>query len=392
MRSKRGSEVGPRLLLLTAYGEKMMENKSQQEDQPTFTPRGRREEKKGSLSRWLAWIFGILFVVSVGINIILAIVLAVDMVSAIEKLMKVTPKEKDYREVFVSGTPESMNKILLVPIEGLLMDESEGWFMPAGESLISSLRKKLDQAANDNAIKAVILEVNSPGGSITTSELIRHELARFKKKRRDVQIVGLMKDVAASGGYYIMMPCDYIIAHETSITGSIGVISKFINVEGLCEKIGVKFFTIQSRERKDMGSPFREMTPEERQLFKAIVDEMYEKFLKVVEEGRKGKLTRKEILDLADGMVYTGKQALEKKLVDEIGFFDNAVEKAMELARLANAKVIKYSRPHSPLEWLFWSGAKARSASILPTYRDVLRQTSPKFMYLWWPVETTSHR
>ncbi len=194
----------------------------------------------------------------------------------------------------------------------------------------------------------------------------------------------LMQHVAASGGYYISAPADYIMAHKTSITGSIGVISQFLNVEKLFQKIGVEMTTIKSEELKDIGSPYRPMTEKEQALFKKIIDEMYEQFITVVSEGRKDKLSRAEIRKLANGMVYTGQQALELKLVDELGYWADAVNKTKELAQLSDARVVEYiKKPIGFFELLSMNRSAPAPQFKFPEYLDLLKGKVPKFMYLW---------
>jgi protease-4 len=225
----------------------------------------------------------------------------------------------------------------------------------------------LDQAAQDPNVRAVVLRVESPGGSVVASNEIYRALLAFDKP-----IVVSMGDLAASGGYYISCAAQHIVANPDTLTGSIGVISEFPNVAGLLEKVGVEVIVIASGPSKDLGSPYREMTAEERALWAGIIQEVYDGFVQVVAEGRD--LPVEQVRELADGRVYTGRQALEVGLVDELGTLDDAVARAAELGGIAGTpQVIELTPPQtlyellmgfqsrgslpSPEEWLNWGSA-----------------------------------
>jgi len=220
----------------------------------------------------------------------------------------------------------------------------------------------LKQAAADPAIKAVVVRVNSPGGSVVASDEIYHSFSEFEKP-----IVIWMGEMAASGGYYIACGGDYIFAHPDTLTGSIGVISQFINVEELLDEIGVDVVVITSGPHKDFGSLFREMTEEEQALWKKITDEIYQGFVELVAQARDMPL--EVVRELADGSVYTGRQALELGLVDEVGTPDDAIAKAAELGGIeGEPRVIELKTTPTFLETLY--GFQARSA--MPTLTEIL--------------------
>lgn len=220
----------------------------------------------------------------------------------------------------------------------------------------------LEQAAADPAIKAVVVRVNSPGGSVVASDEIYHALLEFEKP-----IVIWMGEMAASGGYYISCGGDYVFAHPDTLTGSIGVISQFINAEELLDEIGVDVVVITSGPRKDMGSLFREMTEEEQALWQEVTDEIYDSFVEIVAQARS--LPLEEVRELANGRVYTGRQALKLGLVDEVGMLDNAIAKAAELGGIeGEPEVIELKPTPSFFEALY--SFQARSA--MPTLNEVL--------------------
>ena len=186
-----------------------------------------------------------------------------------------------------------------------------------------------------------MLRIDSGGGSAFASEIIRREVELTRKAGKPE--VASMGSVAASGGYYIAYACDYIIAHPSTITGSIGVISIFPNLEELFSKIGVRVNIIKSGEMKDSGSAFRDMTEQEKKVFQDVVDELYLKFLAVVHQKRKDSLSLDELKKIADGRIYTASQAHELQLIDEIGYFDTALKKALSLSSLKKANVVAYT-------------------------------------------------
>ncbi|MCX6577302.1 MAG: signal peptide peptidase SppA, partial [Candidatus Aminicenantes bacterium] len=195
---------------------------------------------------------------------------------------------------------------------------------------------------------------------------------------------GLMMSVAASGGYYIASACDTIIAHPSTITGSIGVISIFPSVESLFDKIGVKMNIIKSGGMKDAGSPFRSMTEDEKKSFQTIIDEYYGDFLNVIVAGRKNKMTLEELRPLADGRVYTARQALSLKLIDGVGYFDAALKKALAMAKLGEAKVVAYTYYPKTKTNIYAAGLK--EIKVLETSLESwLPRLKSGFYYLWLP-------
>ena len=218
------------------------------------------------------------------------------------------------------------------------------------------------EQATDPAVKAVVVRVNSGGGSVVASDEIYHALLAFEKP-----VVVWMGEVAASGGYYIACGGDHVFAHPDTLTGSIGVISQFLNVEELLDEIGVDVVVITSGPRKDIGSPYREMTEEEQALWREITDEIYEGFVEVVAESRE--LPLEQVRELADGRIYTGRQALELGLVDDVGTLDDAITKAAELGGIEGAPRVIELRPTPSLRDLFY-GVQTRST--MPTLEELL--------------------
>lgn len=291
---------------------------------------------------------------------------------------------KPLQEKFLDGDAEAEEKILVINIKGPIMSNSEGGLFAPMSDVVSDTLAALEKAEEDPDVKAIVLHVDSPGGTITACEQILDRIKRFRKAREDVPIIAFLGSVAASGGYYVSAHADLIMCHATTITGSIGVIFQLFNVEGLFEKIGLKSVTIKSADKKDIGSGLRQMTEEERQLLHRILMEMYDRFITVVDEGRKN-LDREEVLNLADGSIFTGTQAVENGLVDKVGFLKDAIEEAMRLSRIGRAKVIEYQRRATMLDLLMMKIEQhtVSKASIVGGLKRLIDERTPRFMYLW---------
>jgi protease-4 len=285
------------------------------------------------------------------------------------------------REEQVSGTGKA--KVVLVELAGLITSQDEDGLFDR-PSQVAYLKEALSKAADDKKVKAVILKINSPGGTVTASDVIYHELRAFREKHK-IPVIASIMDVGASGGYYVAAAADKIVAHPSSVTGSLGVIMLTINAKGLLEKVGVETAAITSGTRKDMGSPFRAMTDDERGIFQAVVDSYYNRFLAVIKDSRRN-LSGEEVRKLADGRIYTGEQAKAHGLVDSIGYLDDAIELAKRQAGLTDARVVVY-RKSGEYKNNIYSRLFGGMPNALVTL-DLLalvRVSSPQFMYLWMP-------
>lgn len=294
--------------------------------------------------------------------------------------LSATPEGK--RQIFetvVEGKGE--DKIAIVPIKGLLTNESGDGLFLERDSIVETVKQDLEQATQDSQVKAILLEVDSPGGGITASDVIYNRIMKFKADTQK-KVVVYMGDIAASGGYYISSAADAIVAHPTTITGSIGVIMPLINVAELINRYGIKDNSIASGTMKEIGSPFKPMTQEEADILKDIINELYMQFVKVVSTGRN--LDIETVKKLADGRIYTGKQAVEKGLVDQLGYLEDAIHVTKKLSGLSEATIVRYEKP-SGLAGIF--GLMSRKFFQNNTIRlDISHfheQDSIKPMYLW---------
>src|SRR5437016_969716 len=306
-----------------------------------------RAPRKGS-SGWLK------------VAVALSILLVISVLGNVQYLLhglasrtKVGRQAHSHLEEVTFENNHSKNKIALLDISGIIT--SEAWDR-SGNNLVDLISDELRLAGEDNAVKAVVLRVDSPGGEVLASDEIYRAIADFQKDHKK-PVVASMGGLAASGGYYVSAPCQWIVANELSITGSIGVIMHSYNYRGLLNKVGVRPEVFKSGKFKDMLSGEKnedEVLPEEKQMVQALIDETFERFKKVVAEGRKraneqnggeGRKLADDWGDYADGRVLSGRQAYELGFVDELGNFDTAVERARDLAKISNANLVQYERP-----------------------------------------------
>ncbi|MHC4696432.1 MAG: signal peptide peptidase SppA [Planctomycetota bacterium] len=279
------------------------------------------------------------------------------------------------------------DKIAVIDVSGVIRNSPGGAFFSQGEHPVSLLLEQLDKARRDRKVKAVILRINSPGGTAVASELMHDEIKHFKKKTGK-PVVAVMMDVAASGGYYIACACDEIVAQPSTVTGSIGVVMQMFDLTGTMKLIGVEGDAITSGTYKDAGSPLRAMRTEERELFQTIVNDMHDRFIGVVAKGRP-QLDEEAVRSLADGRIYTAGQALELGLIDRITTIRQTIRATKKRVGSKKVRVVAYHRPVAHRPNYYASAPLSPSGDInlinvdLPTWLD---RTTPQFMYLWYPL------
>lgn len=255
---------------------------------------------------------------------------------------KAKPADLDLSKI-AGMVPSSKDAVAVVPVYGGIYQGSSPHSWDKGSGQIA---RKIDKLAARKEVKAILLDINSPGGTVSAVQEINAAIHRARNEHKK-PVVAVMGDVAASGGYYIAAACDKVVAHPGTITGSIGVIFNGANVEGLMKKIGYESQVIKSGKFKDIGSMAREMTAEERRLLQAMIDDSYDQFVAVVSTGR-GIPVDKLRADIADGRIFTGRQALEVNLVDALGDTQTALDMAGELAKIGkNPRVIRDTDPFS---------------------------------------------
>lgn len=292
---------------------------------------------------------------------------------------------KPLKEHIVAGRGRA--KIVLVDVARVISNESESGALGIGsrESLAARVDAELEQAAKDHRVRGLIVRINSPGGTVTASDVLYHQLMRFKNERR-VPVVAQLMDVATSGGYYAALAADEIIAHPTSVTGSVGVLFQGVSLEGLLGKVGIANQTIKSGDKKDIGSPLRAMTAEERALLEQLLADMRTRFLALVRE-RRPRVTDAAEAVIADGRILSASQALDLGMIDAIGYLDEALERVKARAGLSEARLVLYRRADEPAETPYSvppSAAGAFPVTLLDVDLAALFGT-PQFLYLWAP-------
>jgi protease-4 len=281
---------------------------------------------------------------------------------------------------------EGKAKILVVDVSNVISDEEREGTLGIGkrESVVARVKEELRQAGDDDRVKAVVLRINSPGGTVTASDTLYHEVRDFAAKKQ-VPVVAQLMDLGTSGAYYVALATDEIIAQPTTVTGSIGVVLFGINLEGLLGKIGVKNQTLKAGVHKDIGSPLREMTSEEKQILQSVLNDMRGRFVELVRERRPH--TNARTFDaVTDGRIVTAGQALDAGLVDRIGYLSDAIAAARTRAGLTEARVILYRRASEFSENIYSrAGAAPAQVNLINFDLGALAGRGPAFMYLWQP-------
>ena len=268
-------------------------------------------------------------------------------------------------------------KVARIAVEGVILREMESsGFLERPYDKITDILRQIRAAQNDDDVRAILLEVDSPGGGITESDEIYEALQRFKESDESRMVVVHMRDLAASGGYYVAMAGDWLIAQPTPVIGSIGVIMQTLNFKGLAEKVGVKDTTIKSGANKDLLNPFEDVPPEQRQLLQDLVDNMYQHFFDIVKTSRE--FEPEALKPLADGRIFVSDKALELGLIDEIGYWEDAVAKTAELLEVDSVRVIRYEQPSEIFNVLSMLQTPVR----LPNWTEAM---TPRLLYLWKP-------
>jgi protease-4 len=330
--------------------------------------------------RWAALgIAAALFFVSVVINFLSAFAFK-GVETDLSELLAAT--ELPFTEEVVQEGNE-MKKIAVLDVDGVIQDtnSAESFFQSAGYNH-QGFMKKLEYIKEDDTVQGIILKVNSPGGGVVESAEIHDKLVEIQKETKKPVYVS-MGSMAASGGYYISAAANKIFASAETLTGSLGVIMQGVNYEGLADKYGVDFVTIKSGQYKDIMSPTRQMTEEERQILQRMIDNSYEGFVKVISEGRK--MTTDQVKQIADGRIYDGRQAKELNLIDGFGYLDDVIQQMKNDEKLKDAKVVRYTEALG-----FGSLLNLKVQKLIGTENDMTgimeilsRPNSPRLMYLY---------
>lgn len=336
-----------------------MEQNMEKKTQPQINNVTVNSQKKNNGCLWFALGFiAFCFIIFGAVAIFTAVI-----VGAFSEIKEKSSSEfESYERKFISGNKSSRNTILVVPVNGVIAAGEDS--SPFGSSMASAdkICQNLKMAQKDKSVKAVIMQINSPGGEVVASDQIHHAIKEVRNSGKPV--VAVIGTMGASGGYYIACASDKIIAHRLSITGSIGVIIQNFKYYDLLKKIGVKSDTYTSCKFKDILSGARPEKPGERAIIQNHIDKVYKAFIQIVADGRP-QLTYKQLENsiITDGRIFLGSEALKLKLIDQLGFFDDAVKAAAKLSKLKDYRVVAYKKKFS-LAALFNAKAGVQSANI----------------------------
>lgn len=287
----------------------------------------------------------------------------------------------------VRGEVDTPRRIALVDVDGLILNQPMTGLYSEGENPVALFREKLDQVARDPCYAAVVIRINSPGGGVTASDVIWHDLRQLKA-RRGIPIVACLMDVGAGGAYYMATASDHIVAHPTSVTGGIGVILNLYNLEDAMAQFNAIGTPIKSGEHIDLGTPIRAQSDEARQLLQQMADEFHARFKQVVIEGRPQLAHAPEFV--FDGRVFTAQQAVGLHLVDSLGYVDDAVAIAGQMGGAPGAPVVALHRCHDRARTPYdvTPNVPLQSTFLPLSIPGLERSRLPMFLYLWQPDPT----
>ncbi|WLR50223.1 signal peptide peptidase SppA [Bacillus tianshenii] len=332
-----------------------------------------------SKKRWLALLAAVLLFIGSWV-VDFATANKADQFKALEGNFLNAQGEEFTEKVVEPGTKQG--KIVVLNVNGTIQDTGnvQGMFSAPGYNHRKFLRM-IEHAGEDKSVKGVILRVNSPGGGVVESAEIHDKLTKFKKQY-DKPLYVSMGSMAASGGYYISTPADKIYASPETLTGSLGVIMQGMNYAELADELGIEFETIKSGKYKDIFSPYRDMSEEERKILQSMVDNSYEGFVDVIAKGRS--MSEEEVRKIADGRIYDGRQAKKLGLIDSFGYFDDTISALRKDEKLGNVKVVQYEENFGLPSFLAASAESMMSSkSEIELLRMFSQPNAPRLMYLY---------
>ncbi|MGM0600730.1 MAG: signal peptide peptidase SppA [Candidatus Rifleibacteriota bacterium] len=251
-------------------------------------------------------------------------------------------EKNNYKVKFIDGDNDAEEELLLIKIRGVIQEKSDQDQVPfqIEKNLMESIKKDIKLARKRDAIKGILLDINSPGGEVTASDIIYHQIKHLKEET-EKPVIAIIGSMGASGAYYVACAADHIIAHPTSIVGSIGVLMQSVNVKEMMKKIGIKPVLLKSKKtpKKDILSPFKEMSESEKKMLLEIINSIYDRFVKIVADSRK--MRNKDVEEIADGGIYTAEKAKELNLIDQIGYRENAIKVACDFLDLESIALVK---------------------------------------------------
>jgi protease-4 len=305
---------------------------------------------------------------------------------ATPKIRLFTDSTVPYKEYTLEGTQSP--KVLVIQANGQIDEGPSKGLLRDRPGMVPDIVSQLRLAEKDDDVGAVVIKINSPGGSVTASDVLYHEIKTFKEKTGK-KVVAVFMGIAASGGYYIALPADRIVAHPTTVTGSVGVIFLQPKVEGLMEKLGVGVDVSKSGDQKDMGSPFRASTEEEARLLQDLTDQLGRRFIDLLIQHRQ--VTPEALDDIRTARIFLADEARQLGLVDRIGYVEDAIQSAKTLAGLPDdAKVVVYRRGEFPDDTVYNAagtlGGTAEPELIHVELPGAIGELGSGFFYIWPPA------
>jgi len=282
---------------------------------------------------------------------------------------------------------DDVPRIALIDVDGVLLNMDMTGLYSAGENPVSLFRERLDAAAADPRVRAVVVRINSPGGGVTATDMMWHDLQSFKA-RTGRPVVACLLDVATGGGYYLATAADQIIAHPTTVTGGIGVILNLYNLQDAMAQFNIVGTPVRSGANIDLGSSIRAQEPESRQILQTISNQFHARFKQVVSQARPGHDPRRA--EDFDGRIFTATQAKKPKMIDAIGYLDDAIAMAGEMSGCSQSQVAFYHRPNDPARTPYAVTPNVPlQQTLFPLSMPGLdRSRLPTFLYLWQPDPT----
>lgn len=286
------------------------------------------------------------------------------------------------------------HRVAIVDVSGMILNSRRSGILSEGDNPVALFAEQLKKAGDDGDVKAVILRINSPGGAVTATDMMYREVRRFRQQTGK-PVVALQMDIAASGGYYLSCAADHVVAYPSTITGSIGVIIQTFTLKPMLDRWGVQMEALTSGRNKAAGSPFGTLTEDHRAILQGLVDDFYARFRDVVKQARP-KIPQERFAEVTDGRVFSGDDALQLGLIDQVGDLYDAFEKAKELAKISKADMVLYHRPLSYVATPY-AAAPGRAAGdsrdaigtqfnlVQLNIDDMPGGGSVGFYYLWQP-------
>ncbi|HMP16491.1 MAG TPA: signal peptide peptidase SppA [Gemmatales bacterium] len=273
-------------------------------------------------------------------------------------------------------------KIAIIEIDGMILNQNATGLFSQNENPVALVHEKLKMAQKDPNIRGILLRVNSPGGSVSATDMLWRELVAFRKSTQK-PVVACLMDVATGGGYYLAAACDYIVAHPGTMAGGIGVILNLYNLQDLMAQFNVVPQTIKSGQMIDMGTMQASLTTETRTLLQAMADEYHQQFIQAVKQSRK---STPELETAFDGRVVSARQAHQMGLVDQVGYLEDALQYLRNLSKSPAAETVMMRRPNDPARSPYATSPNAPITSLVPlSIPGIDRSKLPTFLYVWQP-------